>query len=115
MSDEDVNDLMVQLFLQAKAQFGSAVKAFWFNDSDACPGCGGEIDAVQIKGEEAISLNAFIYRPRGVLIGYVLCNRCARRIFRDTKRNPYQQTDLHATIETNLEKAYKRHLRSMSA
>ncbi len=117
--DDEYNDyveeLLAQMFGQAKARFGPAVKSYWFNDSDLCPGCRGEIDAVKIRGQEALSLNAFIYRERGVLIGYFLCGRCAKKIFQESQRNPYKQTALHATIETNLIKAYKRHLRSMPA
>jgi len=115
MNDEQANDLLTQMFRQAKAQFGNAVKSYWFNGNDACPGCGREVDAVRVKGKDALSLNAFIYRERGVLIGYLLCGRCAKKIFRAAKRNPYTQTPLHADIEANLVKAYQKHLRSMDA
>lgn len=115
MNDEYVNDLLAQMFQQAKAQFGNAIKSYWFNDSDACPGCGREIDALKIEGQEALSLNAFIYRERGLLIGYFLCSRCAEKIFQDAKRNPFTQTSLHAAIETNLIKAYQKYLCSLDA
>jgi len=115
MNDEYANDLLSQMFQQAKAQFGDAIQAYWFNDSEACPSCGRKVDSMKIKGQDALSLNAFIYRERGVLIGYLLCGRCARKLFRDAKRNPNRQTSLHAAIEANLIKAYKRYLRSMDA
>ncbi|MBU0510337.1 MAG: hypothetical protein KJ638_01375 [Chloroflexi bacterium] len=115
MNNQHPNDLMAQMFQQAKAQFGKAIKAYWFNDGDACPGCGSEIDNVNFKGEAAISLNAFIYRERGVLIGYFLCSRCVERVFRYAKQNPHQQTELHTTIEKNLIQAYQKHIRSMDA
>ena len=115
MNNKHADDLLAQMFRQAKAQFGNAVKAYWFNDDDACPGCGGEIDAMKVKGEDALSLNAFIYRKTGVLIGYLLCGRCAKKIFRAAKKNPYQQISLHDVIEANLIKAYQKHLRSMDA
>ncbi len=104
-----------QLFLQAEAQFGSAVKSHWFYDSDACPGCGGVIDTMQIEGNEAISLNGFIYRERGVLIGYVLCSRCATKIFEAAQLNPGRQTPRHTTIESNLRKAYDKYMGSLDA
>ncbi len=115
MNDKHANDLLAQMFRQAKTQFGNAVKTHWFNDNDACPGCGREIDVVKVKGRDSLSLNAFIYRERGVLIGYLLCSRCAKKIFRAAKQNPYQQIALHATIEANLIKAYQKYLRSMDA
>jgi hypothetical protein len=112
---EYIEGLLAQIFQQAKARFGPALKSYWFNDSDRCPGCRGEIDAVKIKGQEALSLNAFVYQERGVLIGYFLCGSCAKKIFQEAQRNPYKQTELHTTIEANLIKAYKRYIRSMSA
>ena len=115
MNNEHTIDILSQMYQQAKAQFGNALKAYWFNDSDVCPGCGREIDNVNIKGEEAISLNAFIYRQRGVLIGYFLCSRCVEKVFRYAQQNPHQQTPLHTTIEANLIQAYKKHIRSMDA
>jgi hypothetical protein len=54
-----VDQVLNTLFLQAKAQFGEAVKSFCFYDSDLCPGCMGRaIDAMKIRGKEALSLNA---------------------------------------------------------
>lgn len=115
MDNEYANELLEQMFQQAKTQFGSAVKAFWFYDDNPCPGCGSEIDAMQFKGQEALSLNAFIYRERGILIGYFLCGRCGGRIFRDAEKNPNQQTSLHTIIEMNLAEAYRKYIRSMDA
>ncbi len=103
------------MFKQAQAQFGSAVKAHWFYDGPGCPGCSREIDAVKIKGKEAISVNGFMYRKRGVLIGYVLCGQCATHIFQEAKKNPYTQTPLHATIEANLIEAYTKYLGRLDA
>ena len=106
MTKENMNDTLAQLFLQARAQFGNAVKGYWFYDPDPCPGCSRVVGAVKFKGEDALSLNAFIYRERGILIGYFLCGHCAKQIFRAAKATPGKQTPLHATIETNLVKAY---------
>jgi hypothetical protein len=101
---------------EAKAQFGSAVKSFWFYDGDLCPGCllrpSGKIN---FKGKEALAINGFMYRQRGVLIGYFLCETCALHIFREAEKHPYQQTPLHADIEHNLASAYHKHLSRLDA
>jgi hypothetical protein len=65
------------------------------------------------KGEEALSVNAFIYRGRGVLISYVLCGRCGEYIFAEAEKNPYRQTPLHLMIEQNLSMAYERYRASV--
>jgi len=102
-----VEDVLNKLFLQAKTQFGNAIQSFWFYDGDLCPGCmQRSIKAIKFKGQDALSLNAFIYREGGVLIGYFLCEDCAKYIFRAARMNHYIQTPLHATIEKNLIAAY---------
>ena len=115
MDDEYANKLLEMMFRQAKAQFGDAVKSFWFNEGDACPGCGGIIDAVDVEGEQALSLNGFMYRKRGVLIGYFLCSYCVEYIFQESRVNPFKQTPLHATIEANLIDAYHNYINSLDA
>jgi len=107
---EAADAMLAQLFLQARMQFGNAIKGYWFYGPDPCPGCGRTIDAIKLKGKDALSLNAFIYRERGILIGYVLCSRCAKQIFQADKVNPGKQLPLHKTIETNLIKAYLQQL-----
>ncbi len=113
-SNKQVEAMLETLFIQAKAQFGSAIKGQWFYDGD-CPGCGSPISAMKFKNKDALSLNAFIYRPRGMLIGYLLCGRCAEYIFQAAEKNPYTQTPLHTTIEQNLTAAYLRHMASLDA
>lgn len=109
-------DLMKMLYMQAKARFGPAVQSFWFHDGDLCPGCGiRPIGAIQFKGKEALAINSFIYRARGVLIGYFLCGTCAAYIFAEAEKHPYTQTPLHADIERNLIEAYHTHLSSLDA
>ena len=104
------------LFRQAKAQFGDAIQSFWFYDGDFCPGClARPIDKIKFKGQDAVALNAFIYRPRSVLIGYFLCETCATFIFKEAEKNPYKQTPLHTDIETNLIAAYHKYLSSLDA
>jgi hypothetical protein len=102
-----INEILKTFYLQAKAQFGSAIQSYWLHDNNLCPGCGlhstGEI---KYKGKNALSLNAFIYRERGVLIGYFLCGTCAKYTLREAREHPYTQTPLHTTIEKNLIAAY---------
>lgn len=101
---------------QAQTQFGKDVKGFWFYDDERCPGClQPAIDEAQITGESAFSINAFIYRERGILIGYFLCRFCAAFIFEQNDRHPGIETPLHKTIEKNLIAAYHRHLDSLDA
>jgi hypothetical protein len=109
-SANQAEELLGKFFAQAKLQFGDAIKSYWFYDGDLCPACNRRpIGAIKFKGKDALSLNAFIYRQRGVLIGYLLCETCAGQIFRDAKKNPYTQTPLHAEIERNLIAAYLAH------
>ncbi|MDO9128862.1 MAG: hypothetical protein Q7U34_03250 [Anaerolineales bacterium] len=110
------DELLNKLFIQAKAQFGAAIKSFWFYDGDLCPACAQRpIGVVKYKGKDALAINAFIYRERGVLIGYFLCETCATHIFKEAQKNPYRQTPIHADIERNLIAAYHKHLASLDA
>ncbi len=115
MDDKYINNALEQMFRQAQRQFGDAIKYHWFNDGEVCPGCGSNLDFIKVKGGNAMSLNAFIYRKRRVLIGYLLCSRCAKKIFGAAKLNPYKQIPLHDDIETNLAKAYEGYMRSLDA
>ncbi len=111
----EVDELLGRFFAQAKAQFGDAVKSYWFYDGNLCPACNQRpLGTIKYNNKDALSLNAFIYRERGVLIGYFLCEKCARQIFRDAQKNPYTQTAVHAEIERNLILAYRAHLGRMN-
>lgn len=111
-----VDKVLGAMFMQANPQFGDAVKSFWFCEGDLCPACMARpIGVVKIKGESALAINAFIYRARGVLIGYFLCETCAKFIFKEAEKNPYKQTPLHTDIEQNLTAAYHKHLASLDA
>ncbi|MGZ9224300.1 MAG: hypothetical protein ACXW4M_01965 [Anaerolineales bacterium] len=111
-----VDDTLGKLFAQAKAQFGNTIKSFWFYDSDLCPACTERpIGVVKFKGKDALAINAFVYRERGVLIGYFLCEICAKYIFKEAQKNPYRQTPIHTDIERNLITAYHKHLASLDA
>jgi len=96
MTNKEISDLLEGLFRQAQVQFGDAVKSRWFHDGDGCPGCGRKIDGMKFKGRHALSLNAFIFREHGVLIEYLLCGKCARKIF---KEGGFTELPLHAQIE----------------
>ena len=110
MLKNEIFDLLDQLYLQTKSQLGSAIKSRWFYDGDGCPGCGREIKKMKFKGQSALSLNVFIFRAHGVLIGYLLCGKCARHIFKAAEANPIEPTALHSEIEKNLKKAFVKHL-----
>jgi len=110
------DELMKAMFEHGKAQFGSAVKSFWFYDGQFCPAClRHEVGKKDIKGGAKLAINGFIYRPRGVLIGYLLCETCATYIHTEAQKNPYKETPMHAEIESNLIEAYQKHLMSLDA
>jgi hypothetical protein len=108
--DNEVHELLDLLFRQAQMQFGSAIKSRWFYDGDDCPGCRKPISAMKYKQQQALSLNSFMYRDHGVVIGYLLCGKCAHFIFRDAEKNPgsMKETPLHDKIEKTLKAAYVR-------
>ena len=110
MSNKEISDLLEQLFRQAQMQFGAAIKSRWFYDGDGCPGCGRKINTMKFKGQDALSLNAFIFREHGVLIGYMLCGKCAKQIFKKSETNPLGPTPLHAEIEKNLKRDFLKHM-----
>ena len=83
-----------------KAQFGDAVRAYWVYDGDLCPCCLiHPIGEMMHNGQKALSVNAFMYRERGVMIAYLLCGHCAQQIMEKSKNGP---TSLHEAIEKNL-------------
>jgi len=111
MGNAAIDDLMKMMYEQGKAQFGSAVKSFWFYDGDLCPACLQNFaGVVNYKGKDGLAINGFMYRERGVLISYFLCEVCALFIHEHAQKHPYQQTPLHVRIETNLRDAYHGHL-----
>lgn len=110
MSKNEIEDLLDQLFRQAQIQLGTDVKGRWLHDGEACPGCGNEITVTKYKKQDALSLNAFVFREHGVLIAYMLCGRCANHIIGASKTNPYGKLPLHDEIEKNLKQAFVKHL-----
>ena len=113
--NDPIDDALAQMFLQMHAHFGDAIKSYWFNDSGICPGCGRQVGVVKHKGKDAVSLNAFIYREVGVLIGYFLCQRCMKEVFRTAKRTPGQQGPRHDAIEANLMAAYQQYVSALDS
>ncbi len=103
---ESVIDLM-------RAQFGDAVRAYWWYDGDLCPCCLTQpVGEMMYNGKKALSVNAFMYRERGVLIAYLLCGHCGQQIMAQSKNGP---TSLHPAIEKNLTAAYLHYLNSLDA
>ena len=102
--------MLDQIFIQSQIRFGGAVKSRWIYDADECPGCGRKVKSMKYKGTDAVSLNAFIFREHGVLIGYLLCGKCAKFIFKESEKDPNGQTDVHVEIEKTLKQAYIRTL-----
>jgi len=94
-------EMLEILYTRAQRQFGSAVRLRWFHSLDPCPGCGKKIGAMKWKGEDVLSLNAFIFREHGVLIGYLLCGKCGKKVINSTETTP-----LHLKIEETLKRAY---------
>ncbi len=112
--DEALAAQIVEMMMSfGQAQFGDAVKAYWVYAGDLCPGClKRPIDAMKYKGKEGLAVNSFIYRERGVLIGYLLCGQCAKGIYEGA---PRPDDELHQNIERNLIAAYHRYLASLDA
>ena len=56
--DKQVDDVVAEFFARAQAQFGSAIKGYWFYGDDSCPGCGSAVSPMKHKGKNALSLDA---------------------------------------------------------
>ena len=96
-----------------RAQFGNAVKAYWVYDGDLCPCCMTHpVGEMMYNNKKALSINAFMYRERGVLIAYALCGTCATEILAKAKNTP---KSMHQSIEKNLVSAYLHYLNSLDA
>ena len=106
---------MAGLLAQAKKSSGTPSRFSGSTTAILVPGCGFSVDVMQHKGQNALSLNTFIYRPRGMFIGYFLCSLRAQQIFKAAERNPGVQIPLHGVIERNLITAYQRYLASQDA
>jgi hypothetical protein len=105
MPTSQAMELLDLLYQQAQRQSGNSIKSRWFHNLDPCPGCGRKVGAMKWKGEDALSLNAFIFREYEVLIGYLLCGKCGKKVICATETTP-----LHLKIEETLKKGYLSHL-----
>ena len=110
MKKNPLFDILDQLYRQAQMQFGAAIKGKWLHDGDGCPGCGKDITATKWKKKKALSLNAFMYRDHGVMIGYLLCGTCAHQIHTEGQKGAYTRLPIHDEIEKNLKAAFVKHL-----
>jgi hypothetical protein len=112
--DEALAAQIIEMMMSyGQAQFGDAAKAYWVYADELCPGCRKRpIDAMKYKGKEGLAINSFIYRERGVLIGYLLCSQCAKGIYEAT---PRPDDELHQSIERNLIAAYHHYLSALDA
>jgi len=96
-----------------KARFGNSAQGCWVYSDDLCPGCQvNNIGDFYIKGERQVSINAYMYRNRGILIAYLLCGHCAMQVIDNSSK---ENQSIHEKIEKTLGKAYERYLRSMNA
>ncbi|HUF38714.1 MAG TPA: hypothetical protein VMN57_09335 [Anaerolineales bacterium] len=116
MDETYVKEMLTFLYRDARDRFGDAIRAHWFYEPEGCPGCGFEVDFLEEgDGKRLFSLNAFIYRERGVLIGYFLCGACLQQVRKALRRGPFRKSPIHTAIEETLVAAYRDHIRSMDA
>lgn len=111
--EDDEEDYAGSILNIMKSHFGDSVKSYWVYPGELCPCClTRPIDLFTFKSQPSLSINGFMYRDKGVLIGYLLCGECAQVIMAKAKFGP---TALHTAIEENLKNAYRRHLASLDA
>ena len=112
-SEAHAAEIIEMMMTYGQAHFGAAVRAYWVYADDLCPGCRKRlVEAMKYKGKEGLAVNIFMYRERGVLIGYLLCGQCANGIYEATPRS---DDELHQNIERNLIAAYHGYLASLNA
>lgn len=96
-----------------KAQFGNAAEKFWFYESDLCACCMiRPIDDMVYQGKRSVSLNGYMYRAKGVLIGYFLCGSCATSVM-TIAQSGAKTSKKHQAIEANLISAYEHYISSL--
>lgn len=105
---KDLDELLDAMFRAAKMQYGPIVKGMWLHKEEECPGCMGKMTVTKFKGKKALSLNTFFYRDQGVIIAYMLCNKCANLAINYSKTIPQGTTPLHQEIEKNLKQTFLR-------
>ena len=115
MDEKYAEEILTMLFEDARLHFGDAIRGHWFYGHPGCPGCGSDVDAFERDGESLLSINAFIHRKAGVLIGYFLCRLCYETVQTAVRKNPFRRSKVHAAIETSLVSAYDAYLQSLDA
>jgi hypothetical protein len=105
MSNNEIVQLFDDLYNRLKMQSGGAIRSRWFHTEEACPGCEKKLTNMKYEGKNAISLNTFIFREQGVLIGYLLCGKCAKQLFKKGEA-PGKHLPLHDAIEKTLKSSY---------
>ncbi|HEX7588284.1 MAG TPA: hypothetical protein VF478_08220 [Anaerolineae bacterium] len=99
---------MEKMLSLRQAQHGQSIKTYWFYKNDLCPCCAKRrVEIFKYKREDALSLNAFMYRELGVLIGYPLCGICASDLRNPSKK---RQMLMNERIEQHLIEAYQKHM-----
>lgn len=106
MQKNEIGEFLDDLFWRMKMQLGGVIESRWFYTADGCPGCGKAIKGMKWKGKDALSINTFIYREQKVLIGYLLCGKCARYVHKASETDQNTKTELHETIEKNLKQDF---------
>ena len=110
-NEESLVSAIYQLFDQAKSMYGDIIENYWFYESEICPGCGSEIDTLKFGEEDAVSLNAYMYRDLNTLIAYLLCSNCVTEIFRKSKKSK----TIYPKIEENLKNSYLEFVKKSSS
>ncbi len=60
---------------------------------------------MRYEGKNAVSLNTYIFREHAVLIGYLLCGKCAKQLFKKGE-DAGKHLPLHDAIEKTLKASY---------
>jgi hypothetical protein len=106
MPNNEISEMLKELFWQMKMQLGDVVQSTFVHASEKCPGCGGQIKGIKYKGKDVMSLNTFIYRDHKVLIGYFLCGKCAKYVLKASETPNAAKTPVHDKIEDTLKREY---------
>ena len=115
MKHQEEDNFAEEMLAMMMAQYGDAAEAYWFYEHALCPCCQtNPIDFMTYEGKKTLSINGFMYRARGVLIGYLLCGPCATSIMVLAKLGP-KTTKKHQAIEATLIDAYEKYINSLDA
>jgi hypothetical protein len=105
MSNNEIISFFEDLYHRLKMQSGGLIRSRWFHTEEDCPGCGKKLTTMKVKGKNALSLNTFIFREHGVLIGYLLCGKCAKEVHKKENAG-IDKLPIHDAIEKTLKTSY---------